>query len=135
MALNAANVVLCEDFRNFWGFVEIRPYMRAKAALADALWESGNFYPVIAHCREVLKLNLNDNKGVRHLLTGYYLEQEMVNEMTLLLDDYSEDVRLYLQYTRALLSYRQSFLDAPDIAKVAIDSNGHIYGLLSKRRR
>jgi Flp pilus assembly protein TadD len=37
--------------------------MRAKAALADALWESGNFYPAMAHCREMLKLNPNDNQG------------------------------------------------------------------------
>ncbi|STW80914.1 Uncharacterised protein [Klebsiella michiganensis] len=53
-ALYAASVALGEDFQefagNFWGFVETRPYMRAKAALADALWESGNFYPAMSHC-------------------------------------------------------------------------------------
>lgn len=108
--------------------------MRAKGALAVALWESGNFYPVMAHCREMLKLNPNDNQGIRHLLTGYYLELEMVDELTLLLDDYSEDVRPYLKYTRALLAYRQSSPDAGDIARIAIDSNGHIPSLLSKRR-
>ena len=37
--------------------------MRAKAALADALWESGNFYPAMSHCHEMLKLNPNDNRG------------------------------------------------------------------------
>jgi hypothetical protein len=66
------------------------------------------------------------NQGIRHLLTGYYLELEMVDELTLLLDDYSEDVRPYLQYTRALLAYRQSSPDANDIARTAIDSNKHI---------
>lgn len=137
-ALYAASIALGEDFQEFagrfWGFVETRPYMRAKAALAEALWESGNFYPAMAHCREMLKLNPNDNQGIRHLLTGYYLELEMVDELTLLLDDYSEDVCPYLQYTRALLAYRQSSPDAGDIARIAIDSNGHIPGLLSKRR-
>ncbi|UIA81839.1 glycosyltransferase [Erwinia tracheiphila] len=39
-----------------------------------------------------------------------------------------------LQYTRALLAYRQSSPDADDIAKAAIDSNRHIPGLLSKCR-
>lgn len=90
--------------------------------------------PAMAHCREMLKLNPNDNQGIRHLLTGYYLELEMVDELALLLDDYSEDVRPYLQYTRALLAYRQPSPDADDIAKTAIDSNKHIPGLLSKRR-
>ena len=46
-ALYAASIALGEDFQEFagrfWGFVETRPYMRAKAALAEALWESGNF--------------------------------------------------------------------------------------------
>jgi len=58
----------------------------------------------------------------------------MVDELTLLLDDYSEDVRPYLQYTRALLAYRQLSPDAGDIARIAIDSNRHIPSLLSKRR-
>ena len=88
----------------------------------------------MAHCRELVKLNQHDNHGIRHLLTGYYLELEMVDELTLLLDDYSEDVRPYLQYTRALLAYRQSSPDADDIARTAIDSNNHIPGLLSKCR-
>ncbi|EMP0383224.1 hypothetical protein L0P01_29160 [Klebsiella pneumoniae] len=137
-ALYAASIALGEDFQEFagrfWGFVETRPYMRAKAALADALWESGNFYPAMTHCREMLKLNPNDNQGIRHLLTGYYLELEMVDELTLLLNDYSEDVCPCLQYSRALLAYRQSSPDADDIAKTAIDSNRYIPGLLSKCR-
>lgn len=51
------------------------------------------FSSAMAHCREMLKLNPSDNLGIRHLLTGYYLELEMVDELTLLLDDSSEDVR------------------------------------------
>ncbi len=137
-ALYAASIALGEDLQEFagrfWGFVETRPYMRAKAALADALWESGNFYPAMAHCREMLSLNPNDNQGVRHLLAGYYLELEMVDDLALLLDDYSGDMRPHLQYTRALLAYRQSSPNADDIAKVAIDSNRHIPELLSKCR-
>ncbi|MFX2609509.1 hypothetical protein [Enterobacter mori] len=137
-ALYAASIALGEDFQefagNFWGFDETRPYMRAKAALAAALWESGNFYPAMAHCREMLKLNPNDNQGIRYLLTGYYLELEMVDKLTLLLDEYSEDMHPYLQYARALLAYRQLSPDAEAFAKAAIASNGHIPSLLSKCR-
>lgn len=135
-ALYAADIALAENRQEFsgrfWGCVETRPYMRAKAALANTLWESGDFYPAMAHCREMLQLNPNDNQGIRHLLTGYYLELEMVDKLTLLLDDYSEDMHPYLQYTRALLAYRQSSPDADDIAKAAINSNKHIPGLLSQ---
>jgi tetratricopeptide (TPR) repeat protein len=89
--------------------------MRAKAALAEALWESGNFYPAMAHSREMLKLNPNDNQGIRHLLANYYLELEMVDDLALLLDDYPGDMRSFFQYTRALLAYRQSSPDADDM--------------------
>jgi tetratricopeptide (TPR) repeat protein len=136
-ALYAAGIALGEGFQEFagrfWGFIETRPYMRAKAALAGALWESGNFYPAMAHYREMLQLNPNDNQGIRHLLAGYYLELEMVGELTLLLENYSEDMCPYIQYTRALLAYRRSSSEAEDLAKAAISSNKHIPGLLSKR--
>lgn len=135
-ALYVAGIALGEDFQEFtgrfWGVLETRPYMRAKAALADALWGAGNFYPAMAHCREMLQLNPNDNQGIRHLLTGYYLELEILNDLVMLLDDYSGDMHPYLQYTRALLAYRKSSPDVDDIAKIAISSNNHIPGLLSK---
>ncbi|HHQ6721962.1 TPA: hypothetical protein ACSTNG_001701 [Serratia fonticola] len=137
-ALYAATIALGEDFQEFagrfWGAGETRPYMRAKAALADAMWEAGNFYPAMTHCREMLHLNPNDNQGIRHLLASYYLELEMVDELAVLLDDYSGDIRPYLQYSRALLAYRNSSPDADDIAKAAIRANKHIPGLLAKRR-
>lgn len=60
-ALYAAGIAPGEDFQEiagrFW-------------SLADALWESGNFYPAMVHCREMLQLNPNDNQGIRHLLAG-----------------------------------------------------------------
>lgn len=55
-----------------------------------------------------------------------------MDDLVLLLDDYSGDIRPYFQYTRALLAYRQSSPDADEIAKAAISSNRHIPGLLSK---
>lgn len=106
--------------------VKTLQYMRVKAALPGALWKSGNFYPAMAHCREMLQLNPNDNHGIRHSLTNYYLELEMVDDLVLILDDYSGDMRPFLQYTRALLAYRDSSPEANDIAKAAIDSNRHI---------
>ncbi|MNC41717.1 hypothetical protein D3C75_904940 [compost metagenome] len=107
--------------------------MRAKAALASALWESGHYYPAIEHCREMLQLNPNDNQGIRYLLAGYYLELEMVDDLTLLLKDYSGDGGPCLQYARALLAFRKSSPNADIVAKAAISSNKHVPGLLAMR--
>lgn len=46
-----------------------------------------NFYPTMDDSREMLNLNPNDNQWIHHLLTGYYLEPEMVSELTLLWND------------------------------------------------
>ena len=71
---------------------------------------------------------------VRLRKCSIYLELEMVDDLVLLLDDYSEDMRPHLLYSRALLAYRNSSPDAEDIAKTAISSNRRIPGLLSKCR-
>src|SRR5947199_51392 len=52
-----------EDVGYFWGLLETRPYMRARAGLAQALWTSGSRDEAIAHYREMLRLNPGDNQG------------------------------------------------------------------------
>ena len=48
---------------HFWGFLETRPYMRARAGLAIALIKLGDESAAIEHFRAMLKLNPNDNQG------------------------------------------------------------------------
>ena len=45
-----------------------RPYMRARAALAECLWETGERDDAVAHWQDMLRLCPNDNLGVRHIL-------------------------------------------------------------------
>jgi len=42
---------------HFWGFLETRPYMRARAGLASVLWRTGRHRDAIGHYRAMLKLN------------------------------------------------------------------------------
>jgi tetratricopeptide (TPR) repeat protein len=54
---------------HFWGFHETRPYMRARARLAEELRATGRLADAIVEYNEMLALNENDNQGVRyHLL-------------------------------------------------------------------
>lgn len=57
----------------FWGVLETRPYMRARHALAEALREEARFAEAIAESEAMLKLNPNDNQGVRYNLLACYL--------------------------------------------------------------
>jgi tetratricopeptide (TPR) repeat protein len=86
----------------FWGVIETRPYMRARAGLAMCLWELGRRQEAIGHHREMLRLNPGDNQGLRYLLLAWLLEvgeQERVKE---LLDQYSDDITASWAYGKAL---------------------------------
>src|SRR6266849_8248469 len=60
---------------HFWGFLETRPYMRARAGLASTLLQLGDIDDALAHYRDMLKLNPNDNQGIRYVLAGCLLRQ------------------------------------------------------------
>jgi hypothetical protein len=55
---------------HFWGFLETRPYMRARAGLAGTLLKLGDVDGALAHYRDMLKLNPNDDQGIRYVLAG-----------------------------------------------------------------
>src|SRR6516162_8710834 len=48
---------------HFWGFLETRPYMRARAGLAGALLKLGEDDAAISHYRNMLQLNPGTIKG------------------------------------------------------------------------
>jgi len=60
--------------RRYWP-AKARPYMRARLALANALYENGEEEAAISEYEEILRLNPNDNQGVRYLLVHAYLKQ------------------------------------------------------------
>jgi tetratricopeptide (TPR) repeat protein len=62
-----------EDVGYFWGILETRPYMRARAALAETLWALDRREEAVEHHRELLRLNPNDNQGLRDRQAGWLL--------------------------------------------------------------
>src|SRR5215207_513155 len=122
-----------EDVGLFWGFLETRPYMRARAGLAQALWALGSREEAIAHYRDMLRLNPNDNQGIRYILASALLEigdDEVLRE---LLKAYDEDGSPYWTYTKALLAFRASGAseEARNHLAAAIRLNRHVPAFLT----
>ena len=92
---------------HFWGFLETRPYMRAREGLANCLWEAGRREEAAEHCREMLRLNPNDNQGIRYRLASMLLDLEVHDELDRLLEEYQDDASADWAYTRALLAFRR----------------------------
>lgn len=57
-----------------WGFLENRQYLRAIKEMACVYWETGNQKDAEELFRLLLKLNPNDNQGIRYLIAGMFTE-------------------------------------------------------------
>ena len=55
-----------------WGFLENRAYLRAIQCRADLFWDEGDNEEAIKLFRILLKLNPNDNQGVRYEISALY---------------------------------------------------------------
>ncbi|MBZ5522124.1 MAG: tetratricopeptide repeat protein [Acidobacteriia bacterium] len=80
-----------ENKGHFWGLVETRPYMRARATLAEFLFSAGRMPEAISHFEGILALNPNDNQGVRDRLLNCYLASGDLKGAQRLLRQYHED--------------------------------------------
>lgn len=92
---------------HFWGFVETRPYMRARLGLAQGLEWMGKTDEAIAHYRDLLRLNPVDNQGARYLLATCLMRTGGMDELEELVSEYEEDCSAEWHYNRALLAYHR----------------------------
>lgn len=96
-----------ENAGYFWGLIETRPYMRARAGLANLLWDLGRHEEARDHYRELLRLNPGDNQGIRYSLLNLLLDMQHDQEASALIKEYADDAMAEWVYTQALLAFRQ----------------------------
>lgn len=98
-----------ETVGHFWGVLETRGYMRALAGRAEARWHMGAVDESIADVQEMLRLNPNDNQGMRYHLVDHLLIVWRNDEAAELLDTttYLDDATANWAWSRALLAIRR----------------------------
>lgn len=116
---------------HFWGFLQTRPYMRARAGLAVTLWRLGDQQAAIDHYRAMLILNPNDNQGIRYLLATALLARDDVPGLKALLHQYEEDGSAAWVYALALLAYREQDSHSQGIVKEAWEANSYVPAMLA----
>jgi tetratricopeptide (TPR) repeat protein len=123
---------------HFWGFLETRPYMRARAGLAGVLLKLGEEDAAIGHLRAMLELNPGDNQGIRYLLLGCLLRRDDAAAVKQLLAAYNDEYSAHWLYTRALVAFRDGDAEEPRVAKLVRDAwsaNPHVPAILAGTRR
>jgi len=119
----------------FWGFMETRPYMRAKHGLAMTLWEQGERAEAIKHLNEMLRLNPNDNQGVRYQLVSMLLEESKDADAAKLHKRYKGESTAFMRWPKVLLDFRTG---GPELARAALveamEANSHVPAYLGGKR-
>ncbi|MBL7154685.1 MAG: tetratricopeptide repeat protein [Phycisphaerae bacterium] len=125
-----------EDAGRFWGILETRPYMRARLGLAEILEAMGRLEEAADHYREMLRLNQNDNQGVRHMLVPCLLEMGCDDEAEEILKRYKADFLALWTYPRALVTFRKKgdTATARKHLRKAIEENEYVPHYLLGRR-
>jgi len=118
---------------DFWLILETRPYMRARAGLAECLWNLGEREEAVGHVQDMLRLNTGDNQGMRYILKSWLFTMGDLKGVSELLVEYDEDCFAEWCYSKALLTFRQSgskSSGAIKALKYAVKTNPFVTDLL-----
>lgn len=120
----------------FWGLLETRPYMRARAHLAQLLQEKGELEQATAEYEAMLDLNPNDNQGLRYALMGCYLQRDRLEDAQRLFRQFEDEGSAMFAWARVLERYlRQDPEGAASALQQARTSNPHAEAYLVGAKR
>lgn len=116
-----------ENTGHFWLLLDTRPYMRALEHLGGTLRSEGICLDAIKVYEKMLKLNPNDNQGVRDSLLGLYLEIDDLKNAGRLLKKYKNDASANFAWGRVLERFLAGDEHGATVAlEAARESNQHM---------
>lgn len=111
--------------------------MRARAGLANTLWDLNRTEEASEHYREMLQLNPGDNQGIRYSLLTLLMNLDRFDEVDKLLEQYEGDWSSEWQYTSTLRAFQKEG-DSEAARKAlaeALEQNSHVPTFLTERKR
>ena len=101
---------------SFWIDDETRPYLRVRLGLSECLWSLGRGDESVAHLLDILRLNPQDNQGVRYLLAAHLLDLGRDAEFDDLVKKYDEP-SAFMLFSKLLREFRRTG-DSPAARKL-----------------
>jgi len=129
--------VFAKGAGHFWGLIDTRPYMRAREGLADCLSSLGEHDVAIEHYWDMLRLNPNDNQGIRYKLLSCLMERNDIDAAKELLGQYKNEYSADWFFTRALIIFIEqgTSREANKQLQKAVEQNPHVVPYLLGERK
>jgi tetratricopeptide (TPR) repeat protein len=126
-----------EDTGHFWGIHRTRPFMRALAGLAGLLDRLGRREEALPCQQELLRLNPNDNQGIRYPAAALLAEMNRDQEALEMCRTHQDEQGPFWPYLLALLEFRRAGEGEPAAlqADAALRRAPQVYTYLSGKRR
>jgi len=120
----------------FWGLSETRPFMRLSAEYGQLLWDNQKKGEALKIYEDLLRLNPNDNQGLRYILINWLIDQNQFSKAKALLKKYKER-SAFMLFSALLLSIKEQKKDKEIIEKYisANKENPFIVKYLLKKRK
>ena len=121
-----------ENMGHFWLIHETRPFMQCLFEQSQLLWEEGERKRAVDQYKYLLKLNPNDNQGVRDVLLANLLELNRLDEAQELYLQYEDDATANWKYGKLLLDIKNdaSFDEIKRQYKKCVSSNPYVVQFL-----
>lgn len=117
----------------YWLDLKTRPWMRAMHELAITLWRRGHAHDrhdAIDVAKKLIRLNPDDNQGIRFLLWSWMPAEGEWDGLRGLLRKYADERRCETAFTAALDAIRRHDGKAANLLADALTTNPHIAPLL-----
>jgi len=123
---------IAENTGHLHGFIDARPYMRARTQLAWTLRELGCYEEAVAHYEELLRVEANDHIALGMLMTSY-LELRRFADAKRLFDAHREQGGTHLHYSEVIWCWLSGLREPEFVAALqeALHSNAFVPALLS----
>ena len=121
----------------YWGIIETRPYMRALHDLGLAFFRRNEMQEAKEVFQRMLKLNPNDNQGVRYCLLEILVQLGDVKSGLKLHKKYKNEHSAFWSFGGALLAFMENG-DGPDANLKLVKAqeiNAHVTAYLSGQKK
>jgi len=114
----------------FWGIIETRPYLRAKAGRVRVFIYMKKYKEALTECEDILRLNKDDNMGMRYILINLYCYLKEFDKLEKVIKDFNEDAA-YVLFPQTIMYYKQGNMEkVKEYLKLLNESNQYIINML-----